>query len=243
MEQPKPPEHESSPPFENEPSDPMQASGNLEAILGEEPDETEGKDTDAGSDEIISSFSRQLDEHKQMLETLTQELPGIREELARMKTDEQVMTDLHNRCRQLDESHYEREFLRPCFLGQIGIADRCRQQISNIEQLRAKHTNQGNTTVVKALKYLLEARKADLIEIENLLANYGVEPFENLGKKFDPASQKCIRRVECTDQALDGRIAERLLPGYRRDNKLLRQEYVSVYVFVQQVTNNQGEHT
>lgn len=243
MEKQKPPEDESSPPLEKEPSDPIEGSHDLEAILGEESDETEGKDTGAGSDEIISSFSRQLDEHKQMLETLAQELPGIHEELARISTDEQVMTDLHNRCRRLDELHYEREFLRPCFLGQIGIADRCRQQINNIEQLRAKHTNKANATVVKALKYLREARNADLIETENFLANYGVEPFENLGKKFDPASQKCIRRVECSDQALDGRIVERLLPGYRRDNKLIRQEYVSVYVFVQQVTNNQGEHT
>ncbi len=243
MKQQKRTEKKSSPPFAKEPSDPIEDSQDLEAILGEESDETEGTKTPADYEQAISSLGFQLAQNKQMLETLTQELPGIHEELARMKTDEQVMTDLHNRCRQLDELHYEREFLRPCFLGQIGIADRCRQQISNIEQLRAKHTGKANTTVVKALKYLLEARKADLIETENFLANYGVEPFENLGKKFDPASQKCIRRVECTDQALDGRIVERLLPGYRRDNKLLRQEYVSVYVFVQQVTNNQGEHT
>ena len=56
---------------------------------------------------------------------------------------------------------------------------------------------------------------------------------------FDPSLQKCIKRVQTQNARLHQRVAGRLLPGYQRADKIVRPEYVSVYV----LQNNQKVST
>jgi molecular chaperone GrpE (heat shock protein) len=71
----------------------------------------------------------------------------------------------------------------------------------------------------------------DIIELEDALANFGVEPFEHPEGTFNPSSQKCISPVETHDRKLHRKIARRLLPGYQRQEKIIRKEYINIYVF------------
>ena len=74
-------------------------------------------------------------------EPLTRELAGIkkelvanREELARLASNEQVVTDLHQRHQVLSERFHDREVLAPIFFQLIGIADRCRQNEEHLKR-------------------------------------------------------------------------------------------------------------
>jgi molecular chaperone GrpE (heat shock protein) len=173
----------------------------------------------------------------QRIGILSEELKSYHEYLAKLSkgmeqlgTEKRVLTEMHDRCRELSEQFHEREFLKPIFLCLIGIADRCRQEIAKLRQTLKGYVNDTNIEVAFAIKSVIEARKADLIEIENLLANYGVESFRYSENKFDPKLQKCIRCVKCEDLGRHGLIAQQILPGYRRNGCILRPEYVSVYV-------------
>jgi len=157
------------------------------------------------------------------------QITEIAGDIGRLKTDDKVLTDMSVQCRELREQHYERNVLIPVFLALIGIADRCRQTAERLRGLLEKHADSPTPSVLQAMRHILEARNADRIDVENLLADYGVEPFVHAGDAFDPTVQKCIRREPCENNAFDGHIAEGLLPGYRRFDKVIRQEYVSVY--------------
>ena len=162
-------------------------------------------------------------------------------EMQRLKTDDRVLTYLSRQCRELSEKHYEREVLTPIFLALIGILDRICEQITNLEGF-CKTAGNSNTPAVLAIRYLLESRVADRVEIENLLANYAVEPFQSPDDKFDPTCQKYIGKQPCADTALQGCIAQRLLPGYRRLGKVLKEERVDIFISEKNVTpSHKGE--
>ena len=153
----------------------------------------------------------------------------IARDIERLKTDDKVLTEMSVECRELRERHHERNVLIPVFLTLIGVADRCRQSAGRLRTLLEKYADSPAAPVLHAIRHILDARNADRIDAENLLADYGVEPFVHIGDAFDPAVQKCIRREPCDNNAFDGHVAEGLLPGYRRFDKIIRQEYVSVY--------------
>lgn len=171
-----------------------------------------------------------LEKTEQLLTPLTETLTEIGVEIKRIKTEQHVLTEMHDRCRELGEQHYQREILGPLFRCAIAIADRCHQQARTLQKILNKHASRDNKAAVEAIRYLLEARKADRIEVESMLANYGVESFENTEDRFDPGTQKCISKTDTSDADLAGRVSQRVLPGYRREDRVIRQEYVNVHV-------------
>lgn len=66
--------------------------------------------------------------------------------------------------------------------------------------------------------------------VEQTLARHGVEVFTVDGPGVDRARQKVIHVVETTDPTADRQVAERLRPGFHWHDKVLRPEWVSVYV-------------
>jgi len=159
-----------------------------------------------------------------------EQLDGVSKQVAELKATDQVLAELSTRCRQLGENFYEREVLSVVFRCLIGIADKCRQQIKEIEQLPGLQHSGRSSPAARVNAYLLEARRVDLVEVEDALANLGVEPFEHPKGSFDPSVQKCINRIESPRPQLHGHVAARLLPGYGRNGKVIRPEYVDVYV-------------
>ena len=159
-----------------------------------------------------------------------EQLSGVSKQVAELKATDQVLAELSTRCRQLGENFYEREVLSVVFRCLIGIADKCRQQIREIEQLPGLRHGDRSSPAARVNAYLLEARRVDLVEVEDALANLAVEPFEHPHESFDPSVQKCINRIESPRPQLHGHVAARLLPGYGRNGKVIRPEYVDVYV-------------
>jgi molecular chaperone GrpE (heat shock protein) len=95
--------------------------------------------------------------------------------------------------------------------------------------MKDKYIKNKNRAAARAIKALIDSKQADIVELENALANYGVESFRNHKDTFDPRVQKCIERTPCYEKEMHGLIAQRLLPGYKRYEKILRQEFVTVF--------------
>ena len=178
-----------------------------------------------------AAWQQQAGRLGRQIEDMSQRIGELSGELEKVRIDKRVLTEMHDRCRELSEQHHQRNVLQPMFQTLIGLADRSRQKAGRLAPLLEKHAGQPDHPAVQAMRHLFEARRADCVEFEGLLATYGVEPFQNPDQKFDPSAQKCMRRIECQDSSRNATIAERLRPGYRRNGIVLRQEFVTVYVY------------
>ena len=149
--------------------------------------------------------------------------------LGQLRTEDRLLTEMHDQCRALQERFHEREVLMPIFRSLIGIADRC---LSGAANMRATLEAQSGLEldVVLAVRHVIEAREADRIELEALLATFGVEPYRHEGDRFTASLQKCVRRVSTSRQERHETIAARPLPGYRRHGTVIRPECVEVHV-------------
>jgi hypothetical protein len=148
-------------------------------------------------------------------------------EKAKITTEALASLSLQNR--QFQENFHEREILLPVFLSLISIADRCREQIARFRKHREQSEGSLRPTAEKAFLFLSKAREADIAEIHNSLAGFGIEPVITEDDTFNASRQKVIQRIETEDTALSQKIAERLHPGYVRYDQIIRREYVNVY--------------
>jgi molecular chaperone GrpE len=73
---------------------------------------------------------------------------------------------------------------------------------------------------------VLEGFREDL---ELLLAQHGVEPFEPVDDVFDPRLHTALRTVHTGDPERAGRIAQRLRPGFSHGEALLQKARVAVF--------------
>ena len=85
--------------------------------------------------------------------------------------------------------------------------------------------------------FLINTRKANLVELEDMLANLGVESYRHHDKTFNSSFQKCVDRIECKEESRNTHIASRLSLGYKRYDKIIRKEYVNVYVLKNKTDN------
>ena len=180
--------------------------------------------------EIISNDLKSCQEHLSCLTRETKEL----------KAAEQIITNLNAHYKKLSEQFHEREVVLPVIHCLVRLVDSCHQQLDRVQKIHAKHIDSKNNSAAKVLAFLIEARKSDLVEFENALASLAVESYQHHSDVFNPSQQKCINRIECEDETLVTHIAEHLLPGYRRYDKIVRKEYVNVYVAKNKTQNTNG---
>jgi len=64
-------------------------------------------------------------------------------------------------------------------------------------------------------------------QLDDVLANYGVEPIEALGTMFDPAYHEAAECVESSEHP-DGMVVEELRRGYKLHDKVIRPSMVKV---------------
>ena len=171
------------------------------------------------------------DTQAEFLGDLNEKVGAIADEIQRLRVDDAVLSDIHQQYRALREQFHERDVLSPIFRGLIGLTDRCRREKARHRQVLESLADQARLESVLAVRQLVEARDADVVEIEALLGQFGVERFSNPGASFDASVQRCVTSVPTSKPQAHQRIAKRLLPGYRRHGRIIRPEYVNVYVY------------
>lgn len=69
------------------------------------------------------------------------------------------------------------------------------------------------------------------MDIEDILYTQGVESYESEDSQFQKMEQKIVRTIKTNDLSKDKQIAEVLGKGYKWDERIIRKEQVSVYVY------------
>jgi molecular chaperone GrpE (heat shock protein) len=103
--------------------------------------------------------------------------------------------------------------LRPVLLDLVAIYDDISQMIGAADCL---------PETAQQLEFVRDS-------VKQTLARNGAEMFSGEGEAVDRALQKVIAVVETPDPDADRRIAARLRPGFRWDDRVLRSEWVNVY--------------
>ena len=73
-------------------------------------------------------------------------------------------------------------------------------------------------------------------KLVKILAGYGLEPIECVGRKFDPNSHEALCREQCGEET--NTILEDLGKGYRLKSKVIRPSKVKI---AEQVTGEKGD--
>ncbi|WRS26721.1 nucleotide exchange factor GrpE [Oscillospiraceae bacterium MB08-C2-2] len=152
------------------------------------------------------------------LEELTQTLAQI----VRTDTKRQSMLDsLHRELQEYRGGLLDR-LTRPLELDVIGIIDGLEKSMALFKEWEP--TAENYNKVLNALGGVGE-------DLTDLLYRAGIEPFEVPGGQVDMARQKLVELVETADPALDKTVARRVAPGYEKQEKIIRPERVSVFVY------------
>ena len=86
--------------------------------------------------------------------------------------------------------------------------------------------------LMRAIRSLGRARRADRADVENVLATFDVKAFRVPGDHFDARKQRVLSQIKTHQKNQEGLIAARVLPGYERNGDVIRRETVSVFVSI-----------
>lgn len=68
-------------------------------------------------------------------------------------------------------------------------------------------------------------------ELELILSQNGIEPFEHPVDIFESRCQHALKRKETDDVKLNGTVAKRIRCGFRKDEKIIQKERVQIYTY------------
>lgn len=201
-----------------------------EARMNPHPKKPQSSDTSRQDlPEVMASLCAEVSRIASCTVGVRTELRALRDEIAQLKTEKQALTHLSDRCRELTERFHEREVLYPILFTLMTIADRARQEVARLRRLMNEQSGKIGLEGLIIMRHLIEARNADRIRVEDVLASYGVQPYQEQGEVFNASCQNLAQSVACDKPELHGRIASRLSFGYRRNGEILRPERVKVY--------------
>jgi molecular chaperone GrpE (heat shock protein) len=146
-------------------------------------------------------------------------LQAFTEKLAFDRFKEDQVAQLHAELQQHREGMLERA-TRPLLNAVIRVHDNLGKVVASLRTRPQEELTPERTFRV------LDGFREDL---ELLLAQHGVEPFDPLDDRFDPRLHTALRTVHTDDPVLTGRIAERLRPGFSHGEALLQKARVAVF--------------
>ncbi len=146
-------------------------------------------------------------------------LRAFRDKLAFDGFKEEQVARLHAELQEHRDGLLERA-TRPLLNGVIRVHDDLGKVVAS---LRARAVEE--ITPERAFRALDGFRE----DLELLLSQHGVEPFEPVDDVFDPRLHTALRTVPTGDPLRAGRIAEQLRPGFSQGEALLQRARVAVY--------------
>jgi molecular chaperone GrpE len=159
-----------------------------------------------------------------------------------MEEIEQLKKELEKQTRQAEERLEQLKYLQADF-------DNFRKWYVKEKEVI---TSLANENLIHDLLVILDDFERALPEIEQeknkegmemvykkfkkILSDYGLEPIESVGKKFDPHFHEALCKEQCGEKS--GTVLEDLGKGYRLRSKVIRPSRVKI---AEQVTGEKGE--
>jgi molecular chaperone GrpE len=165
------------------------------------------------------------DDDEHLLLQVLQELQVLRQEFsAKLKYDatkERQVDSLYQELQGYREGlHFK--ILKPLFIDLIAMHD----DLGKIAERLAQNTSDAACSSMHSnLKSFQET-------VEEILKRNGVESFSIDSDTYVPGKQRIVRVIETLNIAEDKKIARRVRQGFRYDERILRQELIHTYRFV-----------
>lgn len=173
-------------------------------------------DTQAGAEGLLAVVVRL---ETRVTAEVERVLEAFREKLAFDAFREEQVARLHAELQAHRDGLLERA-TRPLLSAVIRVHDDLGKVVASLRARPAEEITPERTFRV------LEGFREDL---ELLLAQHGVEPFEPVDDVFDPRLHTALRTVHTAAPGQAGRIAERLRPGFSQGEALLQKARVAVF--------------
>lgn len=192
------------------------------------------KDADA-ADENTAQQAENATSSSQPPASLDAEISALRQHVAQLSSEfkEKLKYDAHKN-KIIDNLHEElqefregviKKHLHSMVMDLIKIIDDIRKYRSHYADGRTE-ADAGET-----IENLLDFMEDIASDLEDLFAWQGVTPFTCQDKAFDSTRQRVVKKVETDDPEKDKTVAASLRPGYEWDDKVIRPEMISVYVY------------
>jgi len=207
-----------------------QGAAEDQPVFGLEPE----YEAPASGEEILSEIgisltgdgegARALEDMAAQLHGLSEQLDGLRsefqEKIKENRFREETIERLHKEL-QVHREGIVKKHLHSVVVDVIKLIDDLRRLVGHY---RSKELTADD--LPKLLDILSDIPR----DLEDLFLWQGVSSFVEEGNRFDPSRQRITRKIVTDDPSLDKTIAERVLPGYEWDGKVIRPELVAVYV-------------
>lgn len=215
----------------------IQDDGNDKKNPGTQTDETQFdvkiRFEDENGDQHVDSPAAQQPESSENSEPdLMDAINDLREQIkalsgefeAKLKYDQhknKIIDGLHQ-----DLQGYREGLIKKHFHSMITDAIKI---VDDIRKLKTHYEDEPPTeeTLPTLLKFLEDIAS----DIEDLFSWQGVVPFTCGTQYFDSTRQRVVKKIETFDPDMDKKVAASIRPGYKLDDKVLRPEMVTVYVY------------
>lgn len=180
--------------------------------------------------ERVESLQAELLSLKEMQEKITND---FNEKLKYDDHKEQLIDQLHKEL-QTYKADVLKSTITPIVNDLIMVSDNIQKLVGNYRSTEEPLDGEEILTHLESVT----------LDIDNVLFRQGIEPYQCLGEKVEPLKQTISKTIKTGDKADVKKIAERLRKGYEWDDKIIRKEHVSVYVYDEDMAvteNNKDE--
>ncbi len=175
----------------------------------------------------LALFQARLDK----LETIAESIRNVlSERLPKMSG----LDDLHRQHAKLLDDFWSRQ-VESLFRGIVPVLDHIDGRLWALETKPIPSAD--SDTVVSEVSKFIRGIKVELLA---LLASHGIEPFHTGDATFSGKHHQAVKFIKANEASLNGVIARRLRPGYRSDDRVIRQELVEAYQFDDKHSDTSG---
>lgn len=174
----------------------------------------------------VEPFSEKGEKEEKLFQTLDQlkkEMGGLRamlDERVRFGENQQKIIDrLHAEVQEY-KTDLILQLLKPIAQDLIRLED-------DLERVATKFRSEAPPGVSETARLFQDFQAT----VEDILARYGFEPFQTTEPLFDGKQQQIAQSLPTTDPSVDRQVAQRLRPGLRYRDRVVRRELVNVYAF------------
>lgn len=156
------------------------------------------------------------------LDELCRQVEALRQEVTEAASRNGVQQTLLDRLHAEVQEHRNgllQKLQQPWVMGLVQVYDALNR---GAKDLAVSTENMAPRTVSE----LLEEFRQD---VEIVLEQQGIVPYNAPGDRFDPQRQTAIKTVPAPEEELTGLVLLRLRPGFEQDGRIVRKEWVCVY--------------
>lgn len=156
------------------------------------------------------------------LDTLLQQVEALRGDLELAIGRNTIQQGLLDRLHAEVQEHRNgllQKLQHPWAMGLVQVYDALNRGAKDLAVGTAPLTSREVGTMLEGFRQ----------DVEIVLEQQGVTPYNAAGDRFDPVRQTAIKTVPAPEPKLAGLVLLRLRPGFEQEGRILRKEWVCVY--------------